>query len=806
MQLLCIILAALLLIFTHRVRRAASMSALFIVFFLFGIYQGGRHAIDTIDSRHIAAQLTEPQQAVLIGTLANMVTYRNGFSRALMDVSYIRTKVSPVYQKAEGTILLNLKGKWPEPILPGHSFIVSTETKTPPVTNVPGTFNYRKYLARKGVHLVGVVRSPMLIQPIEQLSNMKFKQLKYLIERWRYHIGQRIDITLSQPRSSLYRALLIGDRSQIDDELYETIKRAGILHILAISGMHLGLLAALAFAAIYRLMCCSERLLLSIDVRKCALIFTLPLLALYAFLAGFQPPVVRSLIMTSCLVIGYSATRLHSPLPTLACSALIILLFDPLAVESAAFQLSFAAVASIILITPSLQSLFMNTVSTRNDMVKKLFIAIFTLLSVTLAASIGTLPLMLLHFNRLSMVGIAANLLIEPIICLFCLPLGFFSVLLMSLAPPLGALILQLGSNGLDLSITIATFLTGPDFTQVWLPAPGIISCFLYYVFLGVLFCSSCSLKWVLPGVGGFFGALISFYPPLSGIPDAAQPSTRISILDVGHGSSNVIEMRSGRVVLIDGGAKSQPGYSCGERIIAPFLWSRNIARVDDVFLTHDDADHYNGIAAVIERFKPARLWIPTENSPKKGFARLLAYARDSEIEIYTPEPGMIINDGDEAISILGSYTVSLDKQITGDRYESNSDDNGLVIKLRALDTTVLFPGDITMKREKNLVDNLENLYADILLSPHHGSSTSNSDEFLEAVAPEVVIYSNKEHLKDLFPARETAARVNRLGFDSMETATEGTITITVGTEQDSTAPYRISTYNITARKYWTRG
>ncbi len=804
-QLFSVTLVSIIFLLIFGGNKTQSACILISVFFIFGMYQGNRSAIDRVDNNHIAAQLSELQDAVLIGTLTEMVTVHNDISRAMMSVSYLRPQPSAAYQPATGTIVLNLKGVWPETILPGDSFIVRAAVRAPPVTNVPGTFNYRKYLAGKNIFLSGFVRSPVLIQPVSQLPAGTIQQPKHALERVRFHVGQRLDEALPEASGALYRALLIGDRSHIEDELYETLKRAGILHILAISGMHLGLLAILSSAVVYWLMRRSEKLLLCIDARKYSLILTLPLLLFYAFLAGFQPPVVRSLIMTGCLVIGYAVNRLQSPLTTLGCTALVILLFDPPALMSAAFQLSFSAVASIILLTPPLLTLMLKTVCTNSVMGDRVLKIIFTLLSVTIAASIGTLPLMLLHFNRFSAVGIIANLLIEPIICLFSLPLGFFSLPCMYLSQPLAELILHLGAFGLDLSVEIASFLTAPDFTQIWLPAPGLLLVFFYYFSLALILFTRRSLTWSLLCMTGFIATLVCFNLPVSGLTRTGLDSTRISILDVGHGSANVIELTSGRVILVDGGAKSRPGYDCGERLIAPFLWSRRIGRIDDIILTHDDADHYNGAAAVIERFKPDRLFIPADNSPKEGFARLIAYARNSGVEIITPEPGKIIDDGDETLSILGSYTEDLNAQVSGFRDHALADDNGLVIKLRSKNTTMLFPGDITKKRERKLAANSRYLKAEILLSPHHGSSTSNSYEFLEAVAPEVIIFSNGKNRSDLFPAKETTERVNLLGIAALETAAEGTITITVDSGRSSPPGYRISTYNITSLNYWKR-
>lgn len=805
-MLTCAVSALFIVVIDGGEKKILHASILLFIFFFFGVFQGDLHDRARIDENHIAAGINGPQPTVIIGTLSKMVTVHNGISRALVRVFYMRTSESALYEKTSGTIILNLKGLWPESVLPGRSFIVRAEVQPPRVTNVPGTFNYRKYLARKNIYLTGFAQSPVLIQPVEALPSSMLQKVFYSIERTRYHIGQRIDASLPGTSGTLYRALLIGDRSSIDDDLYETLKRAGILHILAISGMHLGLLAIMFFSIIYWLMRRSQRILLRFDTRKYALLLSLPLLLFYAFLAGFQPPVVRSLIMTACLAIGYTINRLQSPLTTLASAALLILLFDPLAIESAAFQLSFTALASIILMAPPLQSLLVKVTVVRMSAIDKMLKLIFTLLAVTIAASIGTLPLMLLHFNRVSVVGVIANLLIEPLICLFSLPLGFAGVVLMYLSPQVSGLVLDIGAFGLDLAIDIASFLSGPAFTQVWLPAPETSFFAIYYLSLGLILAARHLLHWSIPGFTGFVTALMAVYLPLSDISTTALPATRISILDVGHGSANVLELKSGRVVLIDGGAQNSPAYDCGSRIIAPFLWARKIAKVHDIFLTHDDADHYSGIASVIERFNPDRLWIPGNKSMKKGFEQLLAYARDSGVRIVSPEPGLAIATADETITILGANTEPENTHATPANHHAAADDNGLVIQLGTAQATVLFPGDITSNREQRLIARSEKLKSDILLSPHHGSSTSNSHEFLAAVDPDIIIFSNGKNRRGLFPARETMDRVRLLDIVPLETSTQGTITITMGAESGSTPAYRISTYNITAQTYWSRG
>jgi competence protein ComEC len=357
---------------------------------------------------------------------------------------------------------------------------------------------------------------------------------------------------------------------------------------------------------------------------------------------------------------------------------------------------------------------------------------------------------------------------------------------------PTATILLKLGACGLHLSHTIAAAITIPDSTQMWVPTPSPMLIIIYYILLLALSGGDLAKRFRFLKLIAFSSELGILLNP-SHLPLKSNKSfTSVTILNVGHGSANLLELPSGRVVLIDGGARSGPGYDCGARLISPFLWHKGIGRINDVFISHDDSDHYNGITTLIKRFKPERLWLPYLSAGKQGYIRLVDLARKQGVEIIVPEPGVLISEAAAQISVLGG----------NDRFTANNeDDRGLVLRLNTGGTSILFPGDITIARELELVYHEKDLHTTFLLSPHHGSATSNSLEFLAAVSPEWLIISSGNSSSSHFPAQKTLKSARRLEIPILNTATDGTIAITMFGDGDG---YLLTRMN-GQKRYWRK-
>lgn len=762
----------------------ATVAIVCILFFCAGYLAGTRERQHVPDISHISHVITEKKEMIIVGILAKMVTGNKRSQKAIVETTFYRTEETPYFSQVTGTVLLTLKGEWPQAILPGSSVAIRAVLKKPSTRNTPGTFDYKRFLAHKDIYVVGTISSPLLIQAVANQSAETSRHL-YLTERIRTHIANFINKSLPAESAGLYRAVLLGDRSTIAPAVLDSFKGAGAMHILAISGMHMALLGFFLFISIFWILRRSEQLILATSVRKLSMLLCIPLLLLYTMLAGAQAPVVRSLIMSLFVIAAFSTDRMRSPITILAGAGLVMLMLNPTALEGASFQLSFAAVAAILIITPRITQLLpiQSADNTRSLFSKRILRWLFTAIAVTISATIGTAPLLLYHFNRLSTVTIPANLVVEPLICLWSLPCGFLAIPFMFFFPPLAELILQTGAPGLVISVKVTSFLTNMPFSTLWLPDPPPAAIALYYISLILLLTVPISSLLLKPAKTGFVVSLIIFIFPLTPVSGYFRGGNTVSFIDIGHGSSGLIELSTGRTVLVDGGSISAPGFDCGERIIAPFLWNRGIGRLDDIILTHADADHYNGIPAIIERFRPKRLWVPHFENSKPGYNRLCRIAKDHHVEMIVPDSGIFISEGNSNLEIIGQAANILN-------IGQDENDLGLIIRLNTPDFSVIFPGDISTKKELELVEIQKFLKADILLSPHHGSSTSNSRIFLSTVQPDYLIVSAGNPRNKLFPATTTQENAEELGITMLTTLQNGTIYV-----QGNGKGYSINTF-----------
>lgn len=791
-QFLFFTLSTMCLLFYIRHHALLSRVFLLMSFFVFGVISADRASLPVLPPNHIVYQINTSHDVVIIGILGAKVSETPDISKALIDVSFIRTEVNGPLIDTQGRVLLTLKGFWPENITPGDAVMIRTTLRLPSVINTPGTFNYREYLAQNNVYLTGTINHPILITPAQRFGISLQKRIIYRIELLRTRISAFINFHLSNRLGSIYQALLIGDRSEIAPETLDIFKRTGTMHLLAVSGLHTGLITALFYFVINWLLRRSEYLMLHINVRKTALLITLPALMFYALLTGANAPIVRSLIMITVFIAAFCIDRLHNSFIALTSAAFIILLFDPIALFSPSFQLSFAAVASILLLIPRFCSLTGIPVSSMYNQhgVMRLAWFFLTIGLVTIAATVGTYPLMLYHFNRISLVTLPSNLLIQPLICFWSLPLGIMAIICSYFSYEIASIFLKTGSLGIEKSLAIGDFLSGHEITQLWLPDPSIATCMLFYICLLIMVIDAPRRILISSCVSLIVISIFMIHIPSFVLPIARRNATVISILDVGHGSANVIEMANGHTVLIDGGAKSAPGYNCGERIIAPFLWHRKIGHVDDIFITHDDADHYNGIATIIKRFRPDRLFIPRVDSPKTGLQRIMSFAQKYDVDVVIPEKDTFIHQGNENLLVYLAESSELQQR---PRAQTGSeDDRGLVLKFVSGTFSMLFPGDITTRKEKELLNRIKRIQSTVLLSPHHGSSSSNSYPFLKAVSPDYLLFSANDHGNRLFPAPVTLTHADLLRIRMRTTSIDGSILITLEHE----IGYRLDTFN----------
>lgn len=779
----------------HRTYSRAAVFLLLPFLFSLGLAHGLLAGRTPPDPSHIFHLIKGEQEAVLICTLERLPAFNGRNSTLLVDLHSLRIKDQPDFIAARGQVQLKLKNTWPKTLMPGDLLAVRARLNQPYTFQNPGSFDYPAFLAGKNVWITGWVSSPAHIYRLDQEQSLAH-QFRYLPERLRVRISTFIEQRANPEISGVYKALLIGESSGISEEILEAFKGSGTMHILSISGAHLSIIASFLFFSFYWLLRRSEHLILHYPVKKIAGLLCLPPLAVYTLLAGAGTPIIRSLIMVIIFMAALCADKKTSLFIPLALAALIILVWDPNSLFTASFQLSFMAIASMTLTAPLLAGITQTDEKpeTQGIKVKQLFVRyILAALIVSMAVTIGTAPLLLHYFNRISLIGPAANLAVEALICFWSLPLGFLACPLILIAPPLAALLLHLGGYGLIFSIKAANFFSGLPLSTLWLPTPAPAIIVLYYVSILLVLWGFFGARTAagnpflrktakIFGIGAWGLTLFLFILPPAEIFKHRITTSEITFLDVGQGSSTFLELPTGKRILIDGGGSESPSFNVGEDIIARFLWQRGIKELDAIAITHSDADHYNGIPFLLRRFQPQTLWVNEFSGHDRAWDGLLALAESLNIKIKIPESNERLITGGKA------ELLSLGNPVEPEGAASN--DRSLILRFQQggqggqnKDSgppafSCLFAGDISRKVEARLVNENFPLQSTLLLSPHHGSSTSNSESFLKAVNPRTIIVSAGRFRPDHFPAPEVRQRCAALGIEMLTTAEQGAITV----------------------------
>lgn len=713
-------------------------------FILTGLIHTSYSLLPPDDPGHIYNRISERTKVTLTGTVLQMPEFDGYKTRFILDTDsvLIHKEASATNQQVPttGRVRLSFKGQFENNVRPGDQLMVLARVNRINNYKTPGVFDYRLYLASQGIYITGTIESPSQILPFQDLIIPWHRTISFLPERVRHDVGLFLDKTLSSGPAGLYRALLIGSRSGINANTLEQFKATGCMHLLAISGVHMGLLGMMVFLGIAWLMKRSRYLLLNTHIPTLATLVTLMPLVVYAYIAGLNTPVIRALIMAIFFLIAVVLRRQKSILHIIAAAALIVLIFNPLVLFTVSFQLSFSSILAIALIYPRLLSLLEQK---ELSIAGKLYTYFCTAIFVSIAATMGSLPFMLFHFNRFSTVGPLMNLLVEPFLCLWSLPVGLIAMPFIFISPELAAILLKIGSLGLITADKITFLGSTIPAASLWTITPNYIEMFLYY---GIILLWVFRSKTTFQKLNNLSLALLFLLFFTRGLwLQLPGKISEVSFLDIGQGSSSLIKLPSGGTILIDGGSKTSPHFNVGERIIAPFLWKKQLWQINDIIITHPHSDHFNGLSFIIEHFRPNRLWINGRSTESQLYSDLLRVAKEKNVTIQVPIPGQNLHiEKNVLITNVKSGKKKLTKNsaLPGQAKQEPLNDQSLVIKYEHGSASFLFPGDISKKVELQLIDFETDLRANILLAPHHGSRGSGSSQFIESVDPELIVIS----------------------------------------------------------------
>ncbi len=671
-----------------------------------------------------------------------------------------------------GKVLLYMRDQTPPSCRPGKKIMAIARVKHIRNYQTPGAFDYRLYMATKGIILTGWIASQHEIIQVRDKDQTWLQRAWSGPESMRQAITEFLEQRFNDSISGLYQALLIGSRTKISQQQLEQFKASGVMHLLAISGLHLGLLGLMTTLVFTFLLKRSQWLLLHTHISQLALLLSMFFLVGYSLIAGMNTPVFRALTMAFIVLFATLLRRRRSLMHVIAAAALLLTTLQPLLLFTASFQLSFSAVLSIGCIYPRLLALVTKNNSTDQNS-KNWYTIPLALILVSFAATLGTFPFMLYHFNRFSLIGPFMNLIIEPLLCLWALPWGILGTPFIFLTPEIATLFFKIGSAGIWLADIFTAFAATIPYNSIWTITPYWYEVILFYLICWLLFfCAfnkSTRLLLIIPIV-----LLLSASFSYSLWKPSFLNQSRIHYLDIGQGSSNLLQLADGKNILIDGGSSGSPRFDIGANIIAPFLWKLRIWALDDIIITHPHSDHYNGLPFITAHFSPKRL-IENGQRTTTHYANFIKKTKNQGTTVLTAQAGDILTaQHNYTLKCLGMN--GLTHQAKG----LSTNDQSLVLHFREGNHSFLFPGDISHNMEKILTKFRTDLKSDVLLAPHHGSISSNSTAFLDAISPKIIVVSSGTSRKGQLPASTHLERWQQQHIPTLLTAERGTISVRI--------------------------
>ena len=724
------------------------------------------------DPHHIAGWIGEKSRVTLTGRMLTMAEddgEKTRFELAAESLLIHGSGEAEQPRPVRGRVQLTVLAPLGERFAPGTRLVAIATLDRIRNYQTPGAFDYRLQMAARDIAVAGWVRSAAEILAAPETEVATVRQVRFLPEQVRQHLFAFLGRHFGRDLAGMYQALLTGSLVNVRPALIEAFKANGCFHVLSISGLHFSLLGLFSVGLWTLLLKRSQWLLLHTHVPTLALVLTAPILLFYTCIAGMNVPAVRALITALLVLFAAVLRRQRSFGPLIAAAALIVLAVSPLALFTASFQLSFAAVLAINLIYPRLPAL---NVDPRDGWPRRALALVQSLLLVSVAATLGTLPFMLLHFNRISLIGPLANLVIEPLLCLWALPCGLLAIPFVGVAPGLAVLLFNLGSGGMRLALWLTELTAALPAASVWTITPNPAELILFFAALTLLLRPGASRSHRWAALALFVLLAGSFTRSLwPGV--GARETLRATLLDVGQGSSTLIELPDGRTVLVDGGGYESDRFNVGEALIAPFLWQKRLWRLDTLVVTHPHKDHYNGLPFVFDRFRPGRVIVNGDSGEEPAYARFLARVRERGTPVQLARTGDILMKGENLTLTCAGMHGLLDE---GMHWSTN--DRSMVLHLRYGQRSLLLPADISVAAEDRLVATGRDLHSDLLVAPHHGSATSAGPALMRAVSPAVVAVSVSRARRDTLPAPQHLQAWQAQGRTVVTTGDQGTLVL----------------------------
>ena len=664
--------------------------------------------------------------------------------------------------------------------------------KRPENFNNPGGFDFKRHLGLKGIFVRGTINDAGEFVIIRRnVGNPFISRLESFRDRLRDLIREHAPAE----QATILQAMVLGEQNEIPREILAKFNRTGTTHILAISGFNVGIVFILFLLAFKTLLKSSEYLLLRFNLYKLGSFLAAIPVIFYTYMAGLGMSVVRAAVMVLALVVAAVSGKGRDLPNTLALAALIMVAVYPPAFFDVSFQLSFAAVAGILFIVPRFTNLIpagpADPLHPRGWLKESLHTALrsfWIFILVTMAATLATIPLTTYYFNTFSLIVIAGNVLLVPILGYAVILLGMGIIIAAPLWKGLTILMIQAASWLIRISLNIADTLSSFPYASIYTTTPTIIELVVFYLLLiALVLAADYYLVRREPARGARFYLTITavaififffvFDFAASRIKDGQRDRLEVTFIDVGQGNSALVRLPGGENMMIDGGGFFDDRFDVGRNVVAPFLWHEKIRTIGTVILTHPHPDHLRGLLFILRNFSVGEVWSSGKTIDDESYDEFKKIIEEQRIKHRILHAGQVLKRSGVSIRVLNPAAAK-NPSAAPDLSDPAINDDSLVLKFTLNQVGFLFPGDISEEAEARLVRRERGMASQVLLAPHHGSNSSSSVRFIKAVHPDLVIFSCGRNNRFHFPRPEVESRYREAGAKIYRTDRQGAITI----------------------------
>ena len=616
-----------------------------------------------------------------------------------------------------------------EQLKPGMACSFSGKLMRPQNNQNPGSFNYEQYLKRQNIHWI------FQIGKVHRCSDESVTIIDK-INRYRQKGLHAVEKLFPQSSAGVTQALIFGERKEIDEVTLDAYQQLGLIHVLVVSGLHVGIILSCLYYLLLRLGMIRE------NVYFLMLVF----LPAYILLTGAAPSVMRAAVMAGAVVCGMLLKEKIHPADSISYAFLLLLFYNPYFLYHIGFQLSFLISFALIVSSHMISTHFTH--------------AFFRLVAYSIVADLVSIPLIMYHFHHIPSISVVANVLFVPLFSAAILPLSFVAFFLAIVFPTAAKPLLSIHEMIIQWIHAVLVQLEKLPFSTIAIGETSPVFTLLLYISIIYVFIQIekqeklrfASLKYLFP-----FLLLLVFQVSQPYL----NPFGEVTMIDVGQGDSILIEFPNRKAVyLIDAGGTIQFGekepwqagknsFDVGKDIIVPVLKAKGIRKLDKVILTHGDEDHIGGMNGILESVRVKEVVYGKNAEFEAKERKLLNRLYKQNVKLTFVSEGTKWKEGKFAFHVLGP-----------EGNEQKTNDRSIILYTSLGNVRWLFMGDAEKEKEQKLIKRYPNLNAEVLKVGHHGSKTSTTNELLQTVNPKVALISVGRNNSYGHPSAEVISRL----------------------------------------------